>query len=122
MKKKTPEQMLEEHCKDIRRELRNWHYINEHGCNDPFWPDGCNMNLTRNHVIYALRQIAELCEEHGWELPEEYYLPVPPKVPDNYMATLDQVERVKRIRQCSEGLTTVKTNYDDKQLQLNCWW
>lgn len=80
------------------------------------------MNLTRNHIIYALRQIAELCEEHGWELPEEYYLPVPPEVPDNYMANLDQVERVKRIRQCSKRLTTVKTEYDDKQLRLNCGW
>lgn len=122
MKKKTPEQMLKEHCKNIRQEIVVWQHINEHGCNDPFWPDGCNMNLTRNHVIYALRQIAELCEEHGWELPEEYYLPVPPEVPDNYMANLDQAERVKRIRQCGKRLTTVKTKYDDKQLRLNCGW
>lgn len=122
MKKKTPEQMLKEHCRNIRREIGVWHHINDHGCNDPFWPDGCSMNLTRNHIIYALRQIAELCEEHGWALPEEYYLSVPPKVPENYMANRDQKERIRNMRQRGEKFTTAKTKYDDKQLRLNCGW
>lgn len=26
------------------------------GCADPFWPDGCNLNLMRNHMIYYIDQ------------------------------------------------------------------
>lgn len=86
MKKETPEQQLNLLCRLIIRERDNWNYINENSCNDPFWPDGCNMNLTRNHIISYKRDIAELCEENGMPLPEEYFLKIPPEVDDNYMA------------------------------------
>lgn len=52
MKKKTLEQELQELCKHVRQEIEIWEYINQNGCNDPFWADGTNMNLTRNHIIY----------------------------------------------------------------------
>lgn len=67
-RKKTPEQMLECYRKDIQRELAHWHFLRDHGGQDPFWPDGVNMNLTRNHIIYARRQIVEICEENDWAL------------------------------------------------------
>lgn len=51
MKENTPEQQLKLLCRLIIRERATWNHINENGCNDPFWPDGCNMNLTRNHII-----------------------------------------------------------------------
>lgn len=86
--KETPEQQLNLLCRLIIRERDNWNYINENSCNDPFWPDGCNMNLTRNHIISYKRDIAELCEENGMPLPEEYFLKIPPEVDDNYMANL----------------------------------
>ena len=89
-RKKTPEQMLECYRKDIQRELAHWHFLRDHGGQDPFWPDGVNMNLTRNHIIYARRQIVEICEENDWALPAEYFLPLPPEMPDGYMASLDQ--------------------------------
>ena len=54
-RKKTPEKMLENYRKDIQRELAHWHFLRDHGGQDPFWPDGVNMNLTRNHIIYARR-------------------------------------------------------------------
>lgn len=63
MKENTPEQQLDLLCSQIIRERDHWNYINENGCNDPFWPDGCNMNLTRNHIISYKRDIAELCEK-----------------------------------------------------------
>nr|DAO59524.1 MAG TPA: hypothetical protein [Caudoviricetes sp.] len=88
MKQKTPEQKLKGLCANIIRERNHWSHINEYGCNDPFWPDGCNMNLTRNHIISYKRDIAELCEENGMPLPEEYFLKIPPEVDDNYMANL----------------------------------
>ena len=104
MKKETPEQQLNLLCRLIIRERDNWNYINENSCNDPFWPDGCNMNLTRNHIISYKRDIAELCEENGMPLPEEYFLKIPPEVDDNYMANLKQKARVERLKQQGDRL------------------
>ena len=97
MKKKTPEQELKELCKEIRSEIDHWDDINRNGCNDPFWSDGCNMNLTRNHIIYAKRQIAELCAEYSIPIPEEMYFPIPPEVSDYYMAHLRDKDRVRGL-------------------------
>lgn len=46
--------------KEAERELQHWKTLKKYGGNDPLWPDGTNMNLTRNHIIHANRQIAEL--------------------------------------------------------------
>lgn len=43
-----------------RRELEHWQDMFAHGCNDPAWPDGCNLNLTRNHIIAALNGLRDL--------------------------------------------------------------
>ena len=117
MKKKTPEKELKELCKDIRREIACWEDINRNGCNDPFWSDGCNMNLTRNHIIYAKRQIAEICEDHGIPIPDEMYLPTPPEVNDYYMASLKNKRRVEMIGS-PERITTKRIRYDKEQLSL----
>lgn len=117
MKKKTPEQELKELRRDIRREIDHWEYINQCGCNDPFWSDGCNMNLTRNHIIYDKHQIAEICERHGMEIPEEAYLPTPPEVSDYYMANLKQKRRVEMIGH-REKITTKRNKYDREQLSM----
>ena len=119
VKKKTPEQELEGLCKDIVKERNLWKHINEHGCNDPFWPDGCNLNLTRNHILYYRRKIEELCQTIGAVLPEEYFLPVPPEVDNHYMANLKQKERVKRLIITGNNLTRKKTKFvDDGQLEF----
>lgn len=96
-KRKTPEQSVQELCMDIRREIAHWIDLNENGGYDPFYPDGVNMNLTRNHVVYEKRQIVELCVEHGIPFPEELYLPIPPEVDDYYMANLKQKRRLELI-------------------------
>ena len=119
MKKNTPEQQLKLLCSLIIRERADWNYINENGCNDPFWPDGCNLNLTRNHIISYKRDIAELCEKTGMTLPEEYFLKVPPEVDDNYMANLKQKERVERLREQGNKLSQKKQKFaDDGQLEF----
>lgn len=117
MKKKTPEQELKELRKEIRQEIDHWEDINQNGCNDPFWPDGTNMNLTRNHIIYSKRQIAEICEEHGIPVPEEMYLPIPPVVNEYYMASLKQKRRVELIGH-PERLITKRNKYDREQLSI----
>ena len=119
MKKKAPEQEVKALCKNIRQEIDHWEDINRNGCNDPFWADGCNMNLTRNHIIYAKRQIAQICEEHEMQVPEEMYLPTPPQVNDYYMAHLRDKKRVERVAfGCPERITTKKNKYDREQLSL----
>lgn len=117
MKKENQAREIERLRKEIRDEIEHWKEINKNGCNDPFWPDGTNMNLTRNHIIYAKRQISEICERHGVTLPEEMYLPSPPEVNNYYMANLKQKRRVELIGH-REKITTKKSKYDEEQLTL----
>ena len=118
MKKKTPEQIIKEYTYNIIREIAIWKHIQEQGCNDPFWPDGCNMNLTRNHILSYKREIREICEENSIPLPEEYYFPTPPEIDNNYMATLKQKQRVQRLRRQAYKLNRKKTEYDLEQQSL----
>ena len=92
---------------DLGREFKHWDFIRQHGCSDPFWPDGCNLNLTRNHIIFHYRELLEVLDEpvqmslfeSGMDLKKER--PIPPKVPENYMnPNGDHFEtRIKRIGQ-----------------------
>lgn len=50
-----------------RRELEHWQDMFENGCSDPMWPDGCNLNLTRNHIISTLRGLRDLGEDTSSE-------------------------------------------------------
>lgn len=119
MKKKTPEQEVEALCKSIRQEIDHWKNINQYGCSDQFYADGTNMNLTRNHIIYAKRQISEICEQCGLPIPDEMYLPTPPEVSEYYMSHLRDKERVARVAfGCPERITTKRIKYDTEQLSL----
>lgn len=103
-----PEKMTKEQIfQEIEAEYTRWNYIANNGCQDPFWPDGCNMNLIRNHIIYwysilATKQAepAEQAEQLEQEqislfsLDEKDALtdtvdfqikPIPPEVPSGYM-------------------------------------
>jgi hypothetical protein len=64
-----------------------------HGGQDPFYTDGCNANLIRNHVIYYKNKIKELSEEKGLEFPEEYFTPTPEVVDNTYMAREDEIRK-----------------------------
>lgn len=113
---------IEEYAHQIMLEIGHWNYILEHGCNDPFWPDGANMNLIRNHIISYKPEIAECCEATGAKLPLEYYLPTPPEVDENYMA-VKKGERADRIKQLEEFSNQTKKQIkkmlpEDGQLSL----
>lgn len=62
----------------VRRELEHWQDIFTNGCSDPAWPDGCNLNLTRNHILSALRSLRDLGEDTSGEY-------VPPEVASGLM-------------------------------------
>lgn len=117
-KEKTLEQMLKEECQELLKEIESWKNICENGCSDPFWPDGTNMNLTRNHIIYHKTKIEGLCIIMALSFPSEYYIPTPPEVSNYYMANLKQKERVKRISSGGKVLTTKKLIYDDSQMSF----
>ena len=42
--------------KELRGSYECWNHILQNGAGDPFWEDGANMNLVRNHIIYYKRQ------------------------------------------------------------------
>lgn len=81
------EQLLNRH----EERYSTWHRYNELGGSDPTWPDGANMNLVRNHIIYTKRQIKELCETNGIELPEAYHRLLPEEVDFRYMANIELI-------------------------------
>lgn len=69
---------------------------------------------------YSLRKMKmrNLKEEYGLPLPDEYFAPLPPEVNNDYMANLTQKERVERLRQFGNKLTTKKTDYDSDQMSM----
>lgn len=68
-----------------------WERIYTHGCSDPLYEDGYNLNLLRNHIIYGKRKLEEL----GY-LPEIYRRETPPEVDNKYMARADEIREHAR--------------------------
>ena len=89
--------------RDILKNLHRWEELKDHGCCDPFWSDGVNMNLTRNHIIYNKRRLLELCEALQEPLPEEYYLPLPPKVDNHYLCKNGERFEERKMRMEQRG-------------------
>ena len=58
-KDSSPKEELERLLASHEERYSTWHRYNELGGSDPTWPDGANMNLVRNHIIYTKRQIKE---------------------------------------------------------------
>ena len=78
-------------AKEIERETAHWFFMREHGGSDPFWPDGGNMNLTRNHILYAKVRIREICEKTGLPYPKQYAMETPPEVSNDYVARKEDI-------------------------------
>lgn len=87
----SPDKMTEEQLQaEIDHEFSVWNDIAQNGCSDPGWPDGVNMNLTRNHIIYFYRLLHERrAAQTQFSLFDAMdggiERPIPPEVPDNYM-------------------------------------
>ena len=75
---------LEELVRELEREYARWEQVYMAGSKDPFWPDGVNANLCRNHILCGKRRIRELYPDA--EMPEIYYRPLPQELPAEYMA------------------------------------
>lgn len=85
----------------IRHDRDRWNEIYENGTSDPFYCDGTNLNLVRNHIIYGKRQIKAFVTEHPeLTIPEEVNSVFDPdEVPDNYMANPEKI-----IKEAKESL------------------
>ncbi len=81
---------VEELTRKIDEAVARWKYIYENGSNDPFWPDGVNMNLVRNHIIFDLRELNSMPQQLSM-FGEPVYIgdmkdKIPPLVSRYYMA------------------------------------
>lgn len=109
----------------LENSFARWDFIHEHGCSDPFWADGVNMNLVRNHIMYYKQKLSE--EATLFLLPEAYYLEVPPEVDNNFMARPEEIRqnavRSMQIIDEDENLKFVRdqsVNLTEKQLKQLC--
>ena len=121
-RKQTLHEKIAEQANDIREEEKRWDLIRKGGCSDPSWPDGANMNLTRNHIIYAKQNIRELCKESGESPPEEFYFPTPPRVDENFFANPNS-KRARRIKtgpfwKCANVEPPEKRKFEEAQMSL----
>lgn len=102
---------LKKLIQELEDSFNRWEHLRTYGGSDPFWGDGCNMNLVRNHIFNEKRRIQEYCEEKSLELPEIYYRETPQKVDDKYMARADEIRENANI-----ALKEYKTNEDYQYL------
>ena len=79
----------------IDAEFARWEHINAHGCSDPAWADGFNMNLVRNHIIYYYGALdarqSEATQVSLFDEAPTPRRPLPPEVSDDYMARPDEL-------------------------------
>ena len=53
-----PEEMSEAQIREqLDAAYKHWDDLKKNGCSDPAWPDGVNLNLVRNHIIYWYRNV-----------------------------------------------------------------
>ncbi len=70
---------------EIRENMERYEELRRYGGTDPFWPDGVNMNLCRNHIIYLRKRIEQELKPEYY--PEEYYMVLPKEADPEYQAT-----------------------------------
>lgn len=95
-KRDGPEARLTKEVEACEKEYQRWQSLYEFGGSDPFYTDGSNLHLVRNHLIYFKKKMEEICEETGIQLPEIYYRELPPEVPREYMARVDEIRQAAR--------------------------
>ncbi len=86
MKKKKHSKNLEE---ELQREFGQWDTLYTFGGHDPFWSDGCNLNLVRNHILYYKKEIEKVGDPQHY--PSIYYKETPPEVSQDYMARSEEI-------------------------------
>ena len=103
MAKKRKGPTIPELRKSIQRSLKDWRRYKKNGGTDPAWPDGTNMNLIRNHVIYDQGELRKLCEtEKVRPCPLEAKLGLPRKVSESYCAPRSKAGPCRERREAAK--------------------
>ena len=55
----VPMTRKENPLEELEKAYAQWESLYKQGGSDPFYPDGVNLNLVRNHILYFKRQIEE---------------------------------------------------------------
>ena len=79
----------EDYGEMLKERHENWRELLVSGGRDPFYADGVNMNLVRNHILYYRKQVEELSAPEDY--PEAYHLPVPDEVDSGYIARKEEI-------------------------------
>ena len=74
---------------ELEKAYAQWESLYKQGGSDPFYPDGVNLNLVRNHILYFKRQIEET--QPLYMNSEAYQRELPPQVEDGYMARAEEI-------------------------------
>lgn len=103
-KKKSKLDLYIEYCTDLKQEYLRYYRLFTEGGSDPFWEDGGNLNLVRNHIIYHKKNLEELLQDQYWLYPDEYFYPEPLEVPSNLIVKDRICRQVIMVRspQCPE--------------------
>ena len=97
----------EDYEASLKLSFSRWESLYQYGGSDPFWSDGCNLNLVRNHIINYKRLITETMPPEQY--PEIYFRDTPPEVDRDYMARANEI-RIK----AKATLESFKANPDYK--------
>lgn len=122
---------VEELEKDLHNELHRWNTLYNFGGNDPSWPDGVNLNLVRNHILYLVEKLdAARGEETQLSFFESSVQSdtqhcIPSKVEDSYMAQPEQIRaeaaETLRLLQEDPDVDFVRwCNLDERAMSILC--
>ena len=79
---------------ELEKAYAQWESLYLQGGSDPFYPDGVNLNLVRNHILYFKRQIEET--QPLYKNTELFRRELPPQVEDSYMARAEEIRPMPR--------------------------
>jgi hypothetical protein len=96
---------------ELINSFERWNNIFKYGCRDPFWADGTNLNLVRNHILDYKKQLAV-----ANQFPEIYYIDTPPEVENSYIARSDEI-----LLNAKRSLELYKNNEDYHYLVCNIY-
>lgn len=88
---------------ELEKAYAQWESLYKQGGSDPFYADGVNLNLVRNHILYFKRQIEET--QPLYTNSEAYQRELPPQVEDGYMARAEEIRA-----HAKDTLTAYKAN------------
>ena len=71
-----------DYAEELKKDYECWFTRWKEGWSDPGYPDGTGINGARGRIVYDKKEL----KKAGGEMPEEYCRPLPPEVPENYMA------------------------------------